>query len=97
MFQLGASQDAGATLKSLEVVVDEGPVRIEPTSPRLRISGAAATRRILAENVRFVAAGPEQPSEVGYHAHIEPLPGEFAEPWISPDSYPAIVSLDETD
>jgi hypothetical protein len=75
---------------SVVVVLTDGPVVLSHVGRRVQVVGGRAGLDRFADTLRFVAAGPQVPSEVAYHLHVEHYEGH---PWLASDSEPAVIVL----
>jgi hypothetical protein len=76
----------------LIIRVTAGPVVISHDGVRVEIVGGREALDELAVWLRFAADGPQVPSTVRYHVHIEHYPGH---PWLAPASEPVVVTLSD--
>jgi len=72
------------------VRLTEGPVTMHHEGSNVEIVDGRDALDHLAGTLRFVAAGPQVPSSVPYHAHVEHFPGHL---WLAANSEPVIVHL----
>ena len=61
---------------SVVVRLTDGPVVLSHVGRRVMVVGGRAGLDQFADALRFVAAGPQVPSEVAYHHHVEHYEGQ---------------------
>lgn len=73
------------------IMRDDGNVKIEFEPPNgLVLRGSQRALSFLADALRFTANGPQQPSTIAYHSHIDFFPDHM---WLAEESAPLTVSL----
>ena len=76
----------------ITVTRSSGPLAMTHDGPHAVLAGSKASLEHFAQTLRFVATGPQTPSPVGYHAHVEYFPGHL---WIAESSDPVIITLED--
>jgi hypothetical protein len=75
----------------IDIARAEGKLRIGYQPPNaMTLRGDAKSLDLLAQNVRFTADGPQQPSGVQYHSHIDYFPNHA---WLAEDAVPLTIWL----
>jgi hypothetical protein len=84
--RLRADQGAG----SIRVVRSGELLLMRHTKSEVTIAGKQQRLDDLGATIRFVASGPDRPSQIQFHTHVEWYEGHA---WLDPESEPVVVSL----